>query len=102
MNPSPPPLSHNQAPTTSLRLSVEDHGEGIPPEDHDRGFERFYRRGSELRRETQGIGLGLAIVKYVAEAHGGKMTVRSAVGEGSRFTLELPISNQGESARGGD
>ncbi|MBI4325102.1 MAG: hypothetical protein HY674_07540 [Chloroflexi bacterium] len=73
-------------------LWVEDHGEGIPPEDHERIFERFYRRGSELRRETQGVGLGLAIVRYVAEAHGGKVTVRSQVGQGSRFTVELPLS----------
>jgi signal transduction histidine kinase len=72
------------------RLWVEDQGEGIPPEEHDRIFERFYRCGSELRRETQGIGLGLAIVKHVAEAHGGKVTVRSAVGAGSRFTMEFP------------
>lgn len=73
-------------------LWVEDHGEGIPPEDHERIFERFYRRGSELRRETQGVGLGLAIVKYVTEAHRGKISVRSAVGQGSRFTVELPIT----------
>ena len=54
---------------------------------------RFYRLGSELRRKTQGVGLGLAIVKHVTEAHGGKVTVRSEVGQGSRFTLELPIRN---------
>ena len=95
-SPKPPP--HDQAPPMGLRLWVEDHGEGIPSEDHERIFERFYRRGSELRRETQGIGLGLAIVKYVAEAHGGKVTVRSAVGAGSRFTLELPMVNHEESA----
>ena len=75
---------------------MEDHGEGIPPEDHERIFDRFYRRGSELRRETQGIGLGLAIVKYVVEAHGGKVTVRSAKGEGSRFIIELAVSNHQE------
>jgi signal transduction histidine kinase len=80
-------------PAPCFKLSVEDHGEGIPPGEHGRIFERFYRRGSELRRETQGIGLGLAIVRFVAEAHGGRVTVRSAVGEGSRFTLELPVSD---------
>ena len=74
-----------------VALWVEDQGPGIPPEEHAAIFERFYRRGSELRRETQGIGLGLAIVKYVTEAHGGTVQVRSAVGQGSRFTLELPI-----------
>jgi signal transduction histidine kinase len=78
------------APAT-LRLWVEDAGEGIPPEEHQRIFDRFYRCGSELRRATQGVGLGLAIVKHVTEAHGGKVTVRSALGQGSRFTLELPF-----------
>jgi len=74
-----------------VQLWVEDHGEGIPAEEQTRIFERFYRPGSELRRETQGVGLGLAIVKYVTAAHGGRVTVRSAVGQGSRFTVELPI-----------
>jgi signal transduction histidine kinase len=73
-----------------LCLWVEDSGPGIPPEEHGRIFERFYRRGSELRRETQGIGIGLTIVKHIVEAHGGRVTVRSAPGEGSRFTMELP------------
>jgi two-component system phosphate regulon sensor histidine kinase PhoR len=77
---------------STLRLWVEDAGEGIPPEEHERIFERFYRRGLELRRETQGIGLGLAIVRYIAQAHGGKVTVRSALGQGSRFTLEFPLA----------
>jgi len=71
-------------------LWVEDNGPGIPPEEHGKIFERFYRRGSELRRETQGIGIGLTIVKHIVEAHGGRVTVRSAPGQGSRFTIELP------------
>jgi signal transduction histidine kinase len=71
---------------------VEDSGEGIPVEDHERIFERFYRRGSELRRQTQGVGLGLAIVKYITEAHDGEVSVRSAPGQGSRFTVTLPLS----------
>jgi signal transduction histidine kinase len=66
------------------------HGPGIPAEEHAKIFERFYRRGSELRRETQGIGIGLTIVKHIVEAHGGRVTVRSAPGQGSRFTMELP------------
>jgi signal transduction histidine kinase len=75
----------------SLALWVEDHGEGIPPEEHERIFERFYRLGSELRRQTQGVGIGLSIVKHVVEAHGGRVQVRSEVGKGSRFTIELPV-----------
>ena len=77
-----------------VRLWVEDQGPGIPPEEHEKIFERFYRRGSELRRETQGIGIGLSIVKHIVEAHGGRVLVRSAVGEGSRFTIELPAASE--------
>ena len=73
-----------------VHLYVEDQGEGIPAEDHQRIFDQFYRRGSELRRHTQGVGLGLSIVKHIVEAHGGRVLLRSAVGQGSRFTLELP------------
>jgi len=73
-------------------LWVEDHGSGIPPSEQEKIFERFYRPGSELRRETQGVGIGLSIVKHIVEAHGGRVLVRSAVGQGSRFTIELPLS----------
>jgi signal transduction histidine kinase len=73
-----------------VRLWVEDNGPGIPVEEHGRIFERFYRCGSELTRQTQGVGIGLSIVKHIAEAHGGRVLVRSAPGQGSRFTLELP------------
>jgi signal transduction histidine kinase len=86
------PASRNTQHATSLLLWVEDHGEGIPAAEHDKIFERFYRRGSELRRQTQGVGIGLSIVKHIVEAHGGKVLVRSAVGQGSRFTIELPVS----------
>ena len=75
---------------SAFSLSVSDHGPGIPPEEHEKIFERFYRRGSELRRETQGVGIGLSIVKHIVEAHGGRVLVESAVGQGSRFTIELP------------
>ena len=94
-NLEPRTLNHEQKNLESdhqspLTLWVEDHGEGIPSEEHEKIFERFYRRGSELRRETQGVGIGLSIVKHIIEAHGGKVGVRSRVGEGSRFTIELP------------
>jgi signal transduction histidine kinase len=82
--------------TRTIRLWVEDHGEGIPAAEHEKIFERFYRRGSELRRETQGVGIGLSIVKHVVEAHGGRVLVRSVVGQGSRFTIELPQVNRRE------
>ncbi|HEX4264876.1 MAG TPA: HAMP domain-containing sensor histidine kinase [Verrucomicrobiae bacterium] len=76
------------------RLWVEDTGPGIPPAEHEKIFERFYRLGSELRRETQGVGIGLSIVRHIVEAHGGQVTVRSNVGQGSRFTIVLPRNRQ--------
>jgi signal transduction histidine kinase len=75
-----------------LCLFVSDHGPGVPAEEREKIFERFYRRGSELRRETQGVGIGLSVVKHIMEAHGGRVTVESGVGRGSRFTLELPVN----------
>jgi signal transduction histidine kinase len=74
-----------------VRISVEDRGQGIPDEEKTKIFEPFYRRGSELRRETRGIGIGLSIVKHVAEGHGGRIEVHGRVGEGSRFVLDLPV-----------
>jgi len=80
-------------------LWVEDYGEGIPQSEHERIFERFYRSGSELRRETQGVGIGLSIVKHIVEAHGGRIRLRSEVGHGSRFTIELPMADGNDSVR---
>ncbi len=74
-----------------IHLAVEDQGPGIPVEEQERIFEPFYRRGSELHRETKGVGIGLSLVKHIAEAHGGGVSVESIVGQGSRFTLQLPV-----------
>ncbi len=80
-----------EADPTSARIIVEDDGPGIPPEEQERIFEPFYRLGSELRRDTQGVGIGLSIAKHIAEAHGGRITVDSSPGTGSRFTIVLPV-----------
>lgn len=73
-----------------VRLEVTDTGIGIASEHLPRIFERFYRVDRGRSRGSGGTGLGLAIVKHVAEAHGGQVTVESAPGRGSTFTLTLP------------
>lgn len=78
-----------------IALIVRDHGIGIPTRDLERIFERFYRVDRARSRDTGGTGLGLAIVRHVAQAHGGDVTVESREGEGSTFTLQVPIANGG-------
>jgi signal transduction histidine kinase len=80
------------AQTSFILLSVTDHGPGIPVAEQEKIFERFYRLGSELRRETQGVGIGLSVVKHIVEAHHGRIVVQSKPGHGSRFTIELPAT----------
>ncbi len=70
-------------------ISVEDTGQGIPPEHHARIFERFYRVDRDRSRDVGGTGLGLAIVKHIVEAHGGTIAVKSVVGKGSVFAFTL-------------
>jgi two-component system sensor histidine kinase SenX3 len=72
-------------------IEVEDHGIGIPRRDLERVFERFYRVDRARSRETGGTGLGLAIVRHVASNHAGDVRVESTEGEGSTFTLRLPV-----------
>ncbi|HEY6046559.1 MAG TPA: ATP-binding protein [Pyrinomonadaceae bacterium] len=78
------------------RIMVTDTGEGIPGQHLDRVFERFYRVDRARSRDLGGTGLGLAIVKHLAKAHGGEVTVSSRVGEGTRFTIELPPARETE------
>ncbi|WFB08786.1 ATP-binding protein [Streptomyces sp. LX-29] len=73
-----------------IEIAVTDQGIGISEKDRERVFERFYRVDPARSRQTGGTGLGLAIVKHVAASHGGEVTVWSAEGQGSTFTLRLP------------
>ena len=77
----------------SVELMVADHGIGIPAQDHDRIFERFYRVDKGRGRDTGGTGLGLAIVRHVATNHRGEVLVSSQEGEGSTFVLRIPLAN---------
>lgn len=77
--------------TNILEIWLSDTGSGIPPEEHERIFERFAR--SSTAAATDGSGLGLSIVKAIAEAHGGTLRVESAAGEGSMFVLSIPSSS---------
>ena len=81
-----------------VACAVTDTGAGIPTEDQSRIFERFYRVDRARSRDTGGTGLGLAIVRHVAQVHGGEVTVESREGEGSTFTLYLPLANGGPRA----
>ena len=74
-----------------VEIMIKDQGIGIPANDLDRIFERFYRVDPARSRVTGGTGLGLAIVKHVCQNHGGECTVWSEVGVGSTFTLRLPM-----------
>jgi len=75
-----------------LALTVGDEGIGVPREEQDRIFDKFYRVGRSETQGRRGSGVGLALVRHVAEAHGGRVSVDSRPGEGSRFTLWLPWS----------
>ena len=71
-------------------IEVADRGPGIPQDQQARIFERFWRADESRARSSGGAGLGLAIVRRIVESHGGRVTLVSAPGEGSRFTIHLP------------
>ena len=77
-----------------ILIRVSDHGCGIPEQEHDRIFERFYRVDKARSRKLGGTGLGLSIVKHIVLAHHGTVHVESVPGEGSTFVIELPKEQQ--------
>jgi len=76
-----------------VEVEVRDQGYGIPQGHQERIFERFYQVDRSRGRSNGGVGLGLAIVRHVATNHGGEVRVESTVGEGSAFTLAVPVSD---------
>jgi two-component system, NtrC family, sensor histidine kinase GlrK len=74
-----------------VKIDFKDSGVGIPPEDLNKLFNKFYQAKNIPLVKEKGSGLGLALVKHVVEAHGGKVEVTSTVGAGSTFTLTLPL-----------
>ena len=74
-----------------IKIAVEDRGIGIAPKDLKHVFEPFYRAKSVVDEQIHGNGLGLNLVKQTVEAHGGEIEVKSEIGKGSRFTIELPV-----------
>ena len=79
---------------SEVRVTVADRGMGIAPAEQARIFEPFYRAGEALSAPIQGAGLGLSLVERTVQAHGGSVSVKSAPGEGSEFTVQLPVAGR--------
>jgi signal transduction histidine kinase len=75
----------------SVVFAVEDNGVGIPAREQQRIFQDFYQVNQQLSRKGSGCGLGLSIVRHIVEAHGGRVEVSSQVGQGSTFSVVIPV-----------
>ena len=76
-----------------VNLEVQDRGIGIPKNEQEKIFEKFYRCGDALVHNIKGSGLGLSLVRHIARAHGGDVLVESAPEKGSKFTIALPLDS---------
>jgi two-component system, OmpR family, phosphate regulon sensor histidine kinase PhoR len=81
-----------------VQVSVEDKGLGIPAEDLPHIFEPFYRVQAVRDGQIRGVGLGLHLVKRMMEGMGGRVSVMSEVGRGTRFVLHFPVTRPGENS----
>src|SRR6202041_3831308 len=84
--------SASREPVPAVVLDVEDDGPGVPADQAQRVFERFYRADAARNRASGGTGLGLAIVAGLVAAHGGTVSVRTSPGQGADFQVKLPLS----------
>ncbi|MCB9741026.1 MAG: HAMP domain-containing histidine kinase [Alphaproteobacteria bacterium] len=78
-----------------VEIMVSDRGIGIPPDEVDQIFERFYRSKDPDARRKKGTGIGLTIVRYIVEAHNGNIRVNSTLGQGTTFTIHFPLRPPG-------
>jgi len=74
-----------------LEISIADDGPGIPSEEQEKIFQKFYQIETHFTGQVQGMGLGLALVKHIVEKHQGRITVRSTLGAGAEFLVHLPL-----------
>jgi two-component system sensor histidine kinase KdpD len=77
-----------------LTIRVTDHGPGIMAEEVDRIFDKFYRGRRPVKQSGEGTGMGLAIARGIVEAHGGRILVESVLGQGSTFTIAIPVESK--------
>jgi signal transduction histidine kinase/ligand-binding sensor domain-containing protein/CheY-like chemotaxis protein len=87
-------VSISESNTNSVGIKIRDTGVGIPEEEIPKLFDRFYQVDSSQTREQEGTGIGLALTKELVELHKGTITVNSKLGEGTEFTIELPVGRR--------